>query len=136
MESKDIKELKRLNLIRIIEQFKLQQNQLAVMIDQTPEYLNKLVKGHRGISDDIIAKICSVLDISPYEFYINHTTPLPATDLARKALNMVREAEKTQVEHIASEAIEFARHRIETVKKQKKEGTRKGQPARHKAGSG
>ena len=53
-----------------MKQFSIKQNKLSDMIKVTPEYLNRLIKSKRGISDQSISKICVALEIKPVNFFI------------------------------------------------------------------
>ena len=119
----NIDEVKRENLKRVIKKLgKGGQKRLARLINTEPSYLNNIVNERRNLSDDMVARICSVLKINFHEFYINESTPIPVTELERKAVYMAREAEKAHLEQVAEESIEYTIHRIKTVKKQKRKG--------------
>jgi plasmid maintenance system antidote protein VapI len=68
------------------------------MIEVTPEYLNRLIKSKRGISEDIISKICKALKIKPAEFYIEADTPIIANEKEKQLLEKYREAEELNVQ--------------------------------------
>jgi len=131
----NIDEVKRENLKRVIKKLgKGGQKRLARLINTEPSYLNNIVNERRNLSDDMVARICSVLKINFHEFYINESTPIPVTELERKAVYMAREAEKAHLEQVAEESIEYTIHRIKTVKKQKRKGAWEGAPSRIKVG--
>ena len=89
-----------------------------------------------GMGKRMMYKICKVLGVGMYEFYINHDTPIFSTDLEKKALFITRDAEKMGVGYIADESCEYVAHRLETIKKgETQEGVRKGKAVRDKAGS-
>ena len=114
-------EIKRKNLKRILKRYNLNQRQLAKMINTEPGYLNKMINKKRNVSEDIVERICKALQVRPYEFYIESEDELPATDLERKALYTIREAEALGVAHIAEEVCEYTAHRINLIKKQKED---------------
>lgn len=71
----------------------------------------------RGMGKEIMSRLCNIFKVEPAEFYIDRETPIPATELEKKALYTIREAEKLGVSYIAEESIEYTKHRLETIKK-------------------
>lgn len=132
----DIDKLLGKNLRRIREMKGISQEKLAEMINTPATRLSAYETGREGMGKDIMMRICKSLNVRPYEFYIENDTPIPATDLERKALYTAREAEKIGAGNIAEEAIEYTAHRLQVIKKQKKDGIGKSKPTRYKTGSG
>lgn len=131
MKGKDIEDLKRQNLIRLIKRNNLKQYQLAEMIGITPEYLNKLIKGHRGLSDDIQARLCNALKLRPDEFYIDNETPILQDNNEQELMNIYREA-KDLGTIVAEKIPEYGKFVIKETKKSKTVAPRKSKGVRHK----
>lgn len=128
----NIDETKRQNLIKIIKRLNLKQRHLANMIDQDPRYLNRIIKGHRNLSDDMIEKICKALNLKYHIFFIEEDTPLPVTDLEKRALYLTREANKYGVADIIIKYGDF----VLIEAKKTKEIPREGKGIRYKVGGG
>lgn len=56
-------------LTTAIRRKKITQRAFAAMIEVTPAYLNKLCKGTKTPSIDLLDKICVALDMSPSQFF-------------------------------------------------------------------
>ncbi|MBQ2992116.1 MAG: helix-turn-helix domain-containing protein [Clostridia bacterium] len=57
------------NLVAAIELRKTTQKALAEKLGMTPAYLNKLCKGTKNPSMDLLERICQALEMSPCEFF-------------------------------------------------------------------
>ena len=134
--SMDIDALIGQNLKRIRLSKKLSQDHLAELVQIPKSLISGAENNKRGIGKDILSRLCKALNVQPYEFYLDEKTPLPISDLERKAIYAVREAEHSGVGYIAEETCTYLSHRVNTIKKQKKAGPHKGRAARLKAGSG
>lgn len=122
--------LKRLRLLK-----GLSQDALAEMVQIPKSLISAAENDKRGIGKDIMTRICKALNVQPYEFYLDENTPLPATELEKKALFMARAAGSAKLDYIAEEIVEYGNQRIERLKKeQKKAGSDKSRAARLKAG--
>lgn len=133
VRKKDIDCLMGRNLKRMRLERLLTQERLAELLGISQGLIPKLEGGTKGIGKNLLTRLCSILKVRPYEFYIEKDTPLVNTDLEKKALYMVREAEKMQVAYIAEEAIAYTAHRVDTVKKQAEQGTEPRRAPRAKA---
>lgn len=137
MKREDIDIIMGINLKRLRIKASLTQESLAELIDVSQGLIPRWESGVKGIGKDVLIKLCKALDVAPYEFYIDDSTPLPATDLERKALFMARAAESARLDYIAEEIVEYGNQRIERVKKeQKKAGAVQSRAVKYKAGSG
>lgn len=137
MKREDIDTIMGLNLKRLRIKASLTQEALAELIDVSQGLIPRWESGIKGIGKEVLIKLCKALNVQPYEFYIDESTPLPATDLERKALFMARAAESSRLDYIAEEIIEYGSQRIERVKKeQKKAGIAQSRAVKYKAGSG
>ena len=72
----DINKIKRLNLIRLMEERDISKAELAKLIEVSEPYINFLLssedeKKHRNLGEKTIKKICIALNISPREFYLS-----------------------------------------------------------------
>ena len=125
------------NLRRIRQLKNLSQDDLTQLTNISKALISDAENNKRGIGKDVMMRICKALNVQPYEFYIDDSTPLPATELEKKALYMARSAENSKLDYIAEEIVEYGNQRIERVKKdQKKAGVDKGRAVKYKAGSG
>jgi len=125
------------NLKRLRNKENLTQEQLAEMLKiESISLISDWERGVKGIGKDVLERLCNIFDVRPYEFYIENDTPLPSSDLERKALYMAREAEKLGVQYIAEEAVEYTTHRLQVVKKQEGKGAGKSKATRLKVGNG
>lgn len=133
---KDIDKLIGKNLKRLRVQHKFTQDKLGELIGVDGNVIARVEGSILGMGKKMMIKLCDVFKVNPYEFYIEHDTPLPATDLEKKALYMAREAEQLHVEYIAEESLEYTLHRLEVVKKQAKKGIKHVKPSRSKIVNG
>ncbi|OGW20080.1 MAG: hypothetical protein A2X55_03155 [Nitrospirae bacterium GWB2_47_37] len=124
------------NLKRLRTQRKLTQTKLGDLIEVDGNVISQLEGAIIGMGKDIMARLCNALKVEPADFYISEKTPLPSSDLERKALYIAREAEKMGVRYIAEEAVEYTTHRLQVVKKQEGKGAGKSKATRLKAGNG
>lgn len=94
---KDIDRLigKNLKRLRISKGFT--QDELGELAGVDGNVIARIEGSILGLGKKNMLKICRALNINMYEFYINHDTPLPASDLEKKALYTAREAEKLGV---------------------------------------
>jgi transcriptional regulator with XRE-family HTH domain len=114
----DINVIKGRNLRRIRLHLKMTQREIGEIINDSEGNVSAMESGKRTLSDRKIGILCDKFKISFYEFSIEPDTPLPATDLERKALYTIREAEKMGAGYIAEEACNFTVHRLDIIKKQ------------------
>lgn len=133
LDSKNIDKIIGNNLKRLRAKSGFTQDKLGEMIGVDGVVIAQIEGSIRGMGKSIMSRICKALDIQPYEFYIDEKTPLPASELEKKALYMAREAEHSHLDYIAEEIIEYGKQRIERVKKQKKVVSYKGKTVRAKA---
>lgn len=125
------------NLRRIRQLKNLSQDDITQLTNISKALISDAENNKRGIGKDVMMRICAALNVQPYEFYIDDSTPLPATELEKKALFMARAAESSRLDYIAEEIVEYGNQRIERVKKeQKKAGIDKSRAVKYKAGSG
>jgi len=113
----DINVIKGKNLRRIRLLLKMTQPEIGEITNDSGGNVSAMESGKRTLSDRKIGILCDKLKISFYEFSIEPDTPLPATELERKALYTVREAEKLGVAYIAEEVCEYTAHRLDIIKK-------------------
>lgn len=123
------------NLKRLRVRAGLTQEKLGEMIGVNGVVIAQIESGIRGMGKDLMARLCNVLKVEPVEFFIDDTTPIPASELEKKALFTVREAEKLGIRYIAEESTEYLSHRLSIVKKQTPEDLRKSKTSRVKGGS-
>lgn len=110
------------NLKRLRQERGLSQEKLAELIGTPATRLSAYEHGREGMGKNIMARICAVLNVRPYEFFLENNSLAPATELEKKALYMARVAEKMGVSYIAEEMVAYTTHRIDEIKKHKKEG--------------
>jgi transcriptional regulator with XRE-family HTH domain len=96
------------------------QEALADRIKAKTSHISEMENGKRGIGEKIIVRLCNIFKIEPYEFYVNNSSPIPLTPLQYKALDVIKEAEELQSDHVVKEVFEFARYRIKLLKKELK----------------
>ena len=113
----DIDKIIGINLKRIRIERGMGQEEFAQKISISKQRLSAYENAKEGLGKDVMSRICTVYNIDPYEFYIEDDTPLPATELERKALYTIREAEKMGAGYIAEEACNFTKHRLDIIKK-------------------
>ena len=93
------------------------QEVLANRIKAKTSHISEMENGKRGIGEKIIVRLCNVFKVEPYEFYVNHHSPIPLTPLQYKALDVIKEAEKLKLDHVVKEVCEFSHYRIKLLKK-------------------
>ena len=72
----NLDELYRSNLFRIMKERGLKQVDIAAKIKTTPQYINAILSGERGLGPDIMARLCRVLNIEPWEFTWTDKAPM------------------------------------------------------------
>jgi transcriptional regulator with XRE-family HTH domain len=110
----NLDELSRKNLLRILRERGLKQVELAAKIGTTPQHVNSILRGERGIGPDIMARICRELKIEPWEFFIDDKTPIVRNDKEKERLFLYREEERLGV---AEEVIRYETFKIADAKK-------------------
>ena len=122
------------NIRRLRKRDEYTQEELANRIKAKTSHISEMENGKRGIGEKIIVRLCNVFKVEPYEFYVNHNSPIPLTPLEYKALNTIKQAQQMKAEHVVTEVCEFARYRLGLVKKesrvQKKHRSSKRRAAR------
>lgn len=76
MDGMDINNIVGANLQRLLHKFHLSQNKLAEMLSVKPSYVNAIIRGKKGMGKDVQARLCTLLKVRPFEFYIEDDTPL------------------------------------------------------------
>lgn len=114
------KNLKRLRIQAGFTQEYLGELLSALSIEEkevTQGLIARWESGEKGFGKKVIINLCKIFKNHPYEFYLEPDTPLPITDIERKALFAVREAEKMGLPHVAEESCEYIIHRLQKIKK-------------------
>lgn len=115
----DIKKLVGSNLRRTRNERGLTQDALGAMLDPpvNGSHIASIEAG-KGISDDVLSRICNALGVQPWEFYLTDEAPLIVDALEQRAVQMVRDAAKEHLDYVAEEAIEYTISRVKTKKKE------------------
>ena len=108
------------------------QEVLANRIKAKTSHISEMENGKRGIGEKIIVRLCNVFKVEPYEFYVNNKSPIPLTPLQYKALDVIKEAEELESDHVVKEVCEFAQYRIKLLKKELKKKPSKRRVKRKK----
>lgn len=135
MNQRDLNTIMGHNLKRLRIQANLTQEKLAEKLSISQGLIPRWESGKKGIGKELLIKLCDTFKVQPYEFLIESNTPIPITALEQEGIRIIREAEKLNVKHIAEEAIEFTRHRLQIVKKQKGKSINESKSIRHKSHS-
>jgi transcriptional regulator with XRE-family HTH domain len=106
------------NIRRLRKMHEYTQEELANRIKAKTSHISEMENGKRGIGEKIIVRLCNVFEVEPYEFYVNHNSPIPLTPLEYDALHMIKQAQQMKAEHVINELCEFARYRLDMVKKE------------------
>lgn len=108
------------NIRRLRKMHGFTQEELANRIQAKTSHISEMENGKRGIGEKIIIRLCNVFKVEPYEFYVNSNSPIPVTPLQYKGLNVIKQAEQIEADHIVNEVCEFAKYRIDLLKKGKR----------------
>ena len=108
------------NIRRLRKMHEYTQEELANRIKAKTSHISEMENGKRGIGEKIIVRLCNVFKVEPYEFYVNNRSPIPLTPLQYKALDVIKEAEELNSDHVVKEVCEFAQYRIKLLKKELK----------------
>ncbi len=85
------------NLRRLRLSFKMTQEALAELLEiENCSLISDWERGVKGIVKDVLTRLCNIFNVRPYEFYIEDNTPISMSELERKALFIVREAQKIE----------------------------------------
>jgi len=106
------------NIRRLRKMHEYTQEELANRIKAKTSHISEMENGKRGIGEKIIVRLCNLFKVEPYEFYVNHDSPVPLTPLEYKALNVVKQAQQMKAEHIVNEVFEFTRYRLDLFKRE------------------
>ena len=120
------------NVRRLRKKYEYTQEELANLIKAKTSHISEMENGKRGIGEKIIVRLCNVFKVEPYEFYVNHNSPIPLSPLEYKALNTIKQAQQMKAEHIVNEVCEFARYRLDLVKKELRAQKKKKNAKRRK----
>jgi plasmid maintenance system antidote protein VapI len=117
----NLDELYRTNLIRIMTERGLKQIDLAAKIETTPQYINAIIRGERGLGTDMMSRICRVLNIEPWEFTWTEKTPIIRDESEQQDLFRRRRARAAGV---AEDTAKYETFRIEEAKKKGTPGSK------------
>lgn len=110
----NLDELARINLLRMMDERGLKQNALAMLIGTSPQHINAIITGARGIGSDLMARMCRELGVEPWQFYVTQKTPIIMNDVEARALDQFRKAEELAVHEDISR---YASYRIAEAEK-------------------
>lgn len=106
MDGMDINKIVGANLQRLLHKFHLSQNKLAEMLNVKPSYVNAIIRSKKGMGKDVQARLCTLLKVRPFEFYIEDDTPLIMDESERRVVTeMRRHPEITPHITVISEAL-------------------------------
>lgn len=125
----NIDDLTKKNLVRLMNARGLKQIELADKIETTPQHLNAILRGDRGLGSDLLTRVCNALGVQPWEFYVTEQTPCIIDEKEKQILYTIREAEKMGV---AEDIARYGQFRIAEAKKTKTAAPRKSRGTRHK----
>ena len=91
---KDVDKLIGRNLRRIRESKNISQKELAKLINTLSVRLSAYEAGREGMGKDIMMRICRVLGVRPYEFFLEEDTPVVEDKAERELIQIIREARK------------------------------------------
>lgn len=94
LKSKDLNKLIGFNLRTLRMAAKLTQEQLAERLSVSVGMIAKWETGAKGIGKNVLLKLCSVFEVKPYVFYLDHKAPLVTSVREQRILYRVREAEQ------------------------------------------
>ena len=100
----NLDELYRNNLVRIMSERGLKQVDIAGKIETTPQYINSILRGERGLGPDIMMRLCRVLNIEPWEFTWTEKTPIIKDKQELEDLQVRREADRVGIGQMVREA--------------------------------
>lgn len=115
----NIDEIVRLNIVRLLKSRDLKQNRFAELIDTTPQHMNAIMKGRAGVGSDLLVRMCRVLQIEPWEFYVTEKTPIIKDESEQSAIVRFRQA---QVAGVAEDVAKYGEFRIKSAEKEGSSG--------------
>jgi transcriptional regulator with XRE-family HTH domain len=113
VDANDINMIIGKNLRRIRKTRGWTQEFLAVKIGVTTILINQIENAKKGMGKDVMARVCNILQVHPWEFYLADDTPIMRDD-ERKFVEVMRKARPLNLsENIA----QYARYLIDHAKK-------------------
>lgn len=106
------------NLRRLRLEKNISQESLAQMIGTTASRLSAYESGREGMGKDIMTRVCKALNVKPYEFYIEPSTPMAENDHEMQHLLLYREARQLG---LADEIDRYTRYTVEHEKSRQAE---------------
>jgi plasmid maintenance system antidote protein VapI len=100
----NLDELYRKNLLRIMEERGLKQVGIAAKAETTPQYINAILRGERGLGTDMMSRLCRALHLEPWEFTWTEKTPIIRNQQEMKDLEQRREADRVGIGEMVREA--------------------------------
>lgn len=122
MKASEIDRLIGKNLRRLRAARGLSQKALADSIDTPAPRISAYENGIEGMGKDIMTRICNVLHVQPYEFYLAPGVPMAADEEELELLEKMREARELG---IIDGMIDYANYLIAKHTKERKRETKK-----------
>ena len=119
---KDIDKLIGKNLKRLRLEKKLTQEKLGELIGVDGNVIARIEGNILGLGKKSMSKICNVLNVKPYEFFIEEDTPVIENEYEKEVLKISREA-KALGNMVAESISKYGRFII--AETQKKRDTRR-----------
>lgn len=97
MHSKDINIIIGRNLKRLRINAGLTQDGLGDLLGIDGVSIAHIEGAIRGMGKDLMSRLCDVLNVRPYEFYLEEEEPIPVKRSEKELLYKIREAESLQL---------------------------------------
>lgn len=112
MDAEDIDIIIGRNLRRIRYRMGLTQEAIGNLIGNPKSKISAIESGQEGLGKELMARLCTALSLSLWEFYLDDQTPLPQSNLEEEALYFARSAEKVGQGAIAENLIGYGKHSL------------------------
>lgn len=110
----DIDKLISANLRRLIAARNLKQNELARLVNVSPTVINDVLADRRQAGKSMLQRLCEVLGVDVWEFYVTEATPIVTDPGELQALQRHRAA---QALGVAEEVSNYESFRIQEAEK-------------------
>jgi len=128
---KDINRLIGKNLKRLRLEKKLTQERLGELVGVDGNVIARIEGNILGLGKKLMLKICSVLNVKLYQFFLEDDIPIIQDETEKEILYTIREAKPLGV---AESISKYGRFIIAETQKKETPGIRKSRKVRHKAG--
>jgi transcriptional regulator with XRE-family HTH domain len=115
LKKEDIKTIIGRNLRRLRMSRSLTQDKLGAMLKPDPIDGSHIaaIEGGKGVSDNVLARLCNALNAEIWEFYLTEKAPVVKDEEERRVLSSYRKAEELQV---ARDVLRYCEFRVKEAR--------------------